>query len=257
MVPSPSKGPSRSAIAGTPQFSRDANAAEGASRKRKEAWVAPRRRQKVLPARRSVAVVLSLLLALVGLATVLSALRPAPIAPAAELAEPTIGRRRINMERVFQTHPSPRPARWKGIVVHHSGRSFGNAQTLADRHRDRGAAGLGYHFVIGNGNGAPDGGLFIGYRWRRQLPAAAVEEERKGRYHRRAIAIGLIGNGNETRPTRAQLIKLRRLVRALRARLDIPRDHVRPHRALSSVACPGREFPLEALRGKLPRQARR
>ncbi|HHT9113865.1 MAG TPA: hypothetical protein ACFYD0_11140, partial [Candidatus Wunengus sp. YC65] len=52
---------------------------------------------------------------------------------------------------------------WRYIVVHHSATSSGNAAEFDKYHRRKKGweNGLGYHFVIGNGNGTPDGKIEI------------------------------------------------------------------------------------------------
>src|SRR6056297_2856395 len=51
--------------------------------------------------------------------------------------------------------------RWRRIVIHHSRSRHGNAAQLARSHQSMGLAGLGYHFVIGNGRGMADGELHV------------------------------------------------------------------------------------------------
>ena len=46
---------------------------------------------------------------------------------------------------------------WRYIVIHHSATASGNAAEFDREHRARGWDGLGYHFVIDNGVGGPDG----------------------------------------------------------------------------------------------------
>jgi len=52
--------------------------------------------------------------------------------------------------------------RWQGIVVHHSALDSGSAQSIDRLHKNKGWDGLGYHFVISNGLGAPNGKVTVG-----------------------------------------------------------------------------------------------
>ena len=49
---------------------------------------------------------------------------------------------------------------WKYVVIHHSASGTGNAETFDKLHREKRGwvNGLGYDFVIGNGNGSGNGG---------------------------------------------------------------------------------------------------
>ncbi|KKO18072.1 MAG: N-acetylmuramoyl-L-alanine amidase [Candidatus Brocadia fulgida] len=96
---------------------------------------------------------------------------------------------------------------WRYIVIHHSASASGSAAQFDKYHREkrRWENGLGYHFVIGNGNGAPDGKIEIGNRWISQIDGAhaGVQE-----YNHYGIGICLVGNFNESYPTAAQMASL-------------------------------------------------
>ncbi|MCK4602755.1 MAG: hypothetical protein KAU28_09835, partial [Phycisphaerae bacterium] len=51
---------------------------------------------------------------------------------------------------------------WRYIVIHHSATARGNAAVFDKSHRRRGYDELGYHFVIDNGAGGPDGNVEVG-----------------------------------------------------------------------------------------------
>ncbi len=156
-------------------------------------------------------------------------------------------------------HPSPAPPppapaawrvpltrTWRWIVIHHSGTAGGNAASF-DRHhrRDNGWDGLGYDFVIGNGRGAPDGAVEVGYRWTRQLTGAHAGRAADGSnlMNETSIGICLVGDFDRTVPTRAQRRALHRLLAFLEGYCRIPPDHVLLHRDLRRTDCPGRRFP--------------
>ncbi len=73
---------------------------------------------------------------------------------------------------VFQIEAPLDRDRWTGIVIHHLGAPAGDAESIHRQHVGFGYQGLGYHFLIGNGNGLGDGVVHVGYRWNQQLPGA-------------------------------------------------------------------------------------
>jgi len=159
--------------------------------------------------------------------------------------------------------------RWQAIVIHHSGTPAGDAVTLGRQHVSAGLSGLGYHFVIGNGQGLGDGLVDVGYRWSQQLPGAHVASAPAGangdprrvglsksdaeRYNRHAIGICLIGNGNRREFTDRQVNELVNLVRALQERHGIPASAVHLHSDLASVPSPGTHFPAARFESQIRR----
>ncbi len=170
---------------------------------------------------------------------------------------------------------SPREARvalgnWSSIVIHHSATLGGDAQTLQRQHVSSGLSGLGYHFVIGNGQGLGDGNVHVGYRWNQQLPGAHVAST-NGRaetlgltrtalsaadadhYNRHSIGICLVGNGNRREFTDRQLRELVWLVRELQGQLGIPASRVHLHSDLAAIDSPGRYFPASEFEAQIRR----
>jgi len=148
--------------------------------------------------------------------------------------------------RVDPAWQVPLRRRWRFIVVHHSATDSGNAARFHRHHRrDNGWDGLGYHFVIGNGDGSRDGQVEVGYRWTRQLTGAHAGRPPDGSnlMNETGIGICLVGNFEESRPTAAQRAALHRLLDYLRGRCGIPADHVLAHRDIRGTSCPGRHFP--------------
>jgi len=135
--------------------------------------------------------------------------------------------------------------RWLYIVIHHSGTSAGSAASFHRGHRHRGWEGLGYHFVIGNGRGSPDGQVETGYRWSRQRTGAHAGRPRPdvNLMNERGVGICLVGDFNRTKPTAKQKEALHRLLRWLCARCDIPPNRVLVHRDVKGTECPGKHFP--------------
>jgi len=130
---------------------------------------------------------------------------------------------------------------WRYIVVHHSAGPSGNAEVFDQWHRARGWDGLGYHFVITNGDGGPDGAVQVGRRWRIQKWGAHTGGTPDNEYNNFGIGICLVGDFSETRPTPSQLASLRKLVDFLARRYDIPPGRVVGHRDApgATTDCPG------------------
>jgi len=156
--------------------------------------------------------------------------------------------------------------RWTSIVVYDSGSPAGDLASLERRHFDAGLSGLGWHFVIGNGQGLEDGRIAVGYRWDRQLPGAhaAVGMRTPARrtgagarpldaaeLNRTAVAVCLVGNGDRRPFTERQLAELATLVRALQADLGIGADSVHFHSELVPDGRSSGNFPLQDFRAKL------
>ncbi len=193
--------------------------------------------------RRTVIVWLSLIGSMTGASALLLTLQPQPLAPAGGLALSVVDADRTpTLDAVFNTQPSPAEHGWRRIVVHHSGQSAGNAQSLGKLHQQLGYGSLGYHFVIGNGQGAEDGVVQVGYRWVNQID---------GQYAPASVSVCLVGNGDRRSPTGSQLDQLVRLVNTLQLRLNIPADRVYLHSDLADTTSPGRLFPAGRFRQQL------
>ena len=131
---------------------------------------------------------------------------------------------------------------WKYIVIHHSATPTGSAEEFDAEHRDRGWDGLGYHFVIDNGNGGPDGRVEVGARWRIQKWGAHTGKTPGNEYNYHGIGICLVGDFTNHMPSPGQLVSLQRLVSYLMAKYDIPAENVVGHRdgPGTSTECPGK-----------------
>ena len=142
--------------------------------------------------------------------------------------------------------------RWTGIVVHHLGKLAGDAESVHRLHLSHGLQGLGYHFVIGNGNGLGDGVIHVGYRWNQQQPGAHVAGPAGDSHNLHSIGICLVGNGDRRSFTDKQIEQLNRLVQRLQRQLNIPAHNVRLNRDLvAGTDNPGRFFPAGRFREQL------
>ncbi|SOH03013.1 peptidoglycan recognition family protein [Candidatus Kuenenia stuttgartiensis] len=133
---------------------------------------------------------------------------------------------------------------WKYIVIHHSATKSGNAAEFDKYHREtrHWKNGLGYHFVVGNGNGSGKGEIEIGNRWVKQLSGAHVGINKYNRY---GIGICMVGNFNESYPSRAQMASLVVLVQYLQKQYNIPAENILMHKDCKTTECPGDKFPFD------------
>jgi hypothetical protein len=144
---------------------------------------------------------------------------------------------------------------WQFIVLHHSASESGSVESIHEEHRSRKDAegnpwlGIGYHFVIGNGHGMNDGSVQPTFRWDEQIHGA---HSGSAMFNTHGIGICLIGNFENTQPTKAQLQSVRDLVQALAARHRIPRKNLMGHASVKATACPGKHFPLKEIRMVIP-----
>jgi hypothetical protein len=156
---------------------------------------------------------------------------------------PGEGSNRVARDPLFDIQAPLDRQRWTGIVIHHLGEPAGNAQAIHRRHVAQGFDGLGYHFVIGNGNGLADGAVEVGYRWNQQLAGAHVGGPNGAHHNNHSIGICLIGNGDRRPFTERQMASLVNLTQRLQRELRIPDNAVYMHRDLADgVTSPGRFF---------------
>ncbi len=151
-----------------------------------------------------------------------------------------------NMVPVFKK------GKWKYIIVHHTAGEFGKALSIDQIHRERGfEEGLGYHFLIDNGTlGKGNGQLEVAPRWLKQEEGAHCKASGMNYV---GIGIGLVGNFNNDRPSKAQLHTLTLLVSSLGKYYNIGLPNVFGHRQVPEARtdCPGIRFPWDAFRAGL------
>lgn len=147
-----------------------------------------------------------------------------------------------------QWEPEEAPRDWKWIVIHHSASDGGGALVFDQWHRKRGFDELGYHFVVDNGEGLPDGNVEVGSRWLKQKYGAHAKSA-DGKYNQQGIGICLVGNFEKSSPTAAQWEVLVKLVAYLSRKYDIPAENLIGHRDINKTTlCPGKNLDLEKLR---------
>ncbi len=143
------------------------------------------------------------------------------------------------------------PRNWTAIVLHHSATPTGNAARFHKWHLKKGWDGLGYHFVIDNGQGGPDGKIETGWRWTAQRAGAHAGDTH---YNKQGVGICLVGNFENTRPSDKQYQSLLELCRWLMQQYGIGVEGLKLHKQVRSrgpTACPGKNFPLARLKQDL------
>ena len=191
--------------------------------------------KKVDPASKRKVVVVSSLLAVLGLTSaLLLALEPGQLRP-----ENPNAKLLLAIDPVLDTSVPVSTGRWRYIYIHQSGAAEGNS------------TGLGDHFVIGNGEGLPDGKIEVGDRWMSQssavAPAGALSIDPN------CISVCLIGDFHQNLPTPTQMQKVQQLVATLQSRYRISGENVRmvSEQGGNRAVEIGRYFPVSAFRGQL------
>lgn len=130
---------------------------------------------------------------------------------------------------------------WRHIVIHHTASPRDSVESIHQAHLKRGWEGVGYHFVIGNGNGMADGEIEPTFRWKTQMHGAHAGNEE---YNQHGIGVCLVGNFEDSQPSAAQLAAVKRLVGVLKSQYEIKSANVVGHKTVKATACPGKHFPL-------------
>jgi len=142
---------------------------------------------------------------------------------------------------------------WRYIVMHHSARPTGGYARIDRVHRERGGLDdCGYHFVIGNGTGSPDGTIEVTRRWSEQRAGAHSRDVEHPHVNEYGIGICLVGDFERQEPTEKQVESARALVAYLQDRYMIDPDRVGTHAQLAGrrTVCPGTHFPADQILGR-------
>ena len=137
--------------------------------------------------------------------------------------------------------PDVPPRTWNSIVIHHTATDQGDVASIHDAHLAKKWLGIGYHFVIGNGNGMGDGEIEATFRWREQLHGAHAGDED---YNEHGVGVCLVGNFEKHSPTPQQMAAVKRLVATLKREYGISAERVIGHSEVKATACPGKHFPM-------------
>jgi hypothetical protein len=144
--------------------------------------------------------------------------------------------------------PAVSPRNWKYIVIHHTAADSGDVASIHETHLARKDSsgnhwlGIGYHFVVGNGNGMNDGEIEPTFRWKQQMHGAHAGNRD---HNQTGVGIALIGNFEERPPSPKQLAAVKHLVAVLKAEYGIQNEHVVGHGDVKATKCPGKLFPMD------------
>ncbi len=116
---------------------------------------------------------------------------------------------------------------WQGIVVHHSASHDVSANEIDRWHKEKGWAGVGYHFVI-----RADGSIEPARDWK----TAGAHAYGRNSTH---LGICLTGNFGNHAPTDEQMRSLVMLVKGIKTRFKI--EKIEQHHE----ECPGKLFPWD------------
>ncbi len=216
---------------------------------RRRASAAIRRRSPQIP--RAVIVCGAFLAAmtLVGGTLLVTDSAPAPRLGTGWVGTPAVASSTFAPSILNTATPVKRDGTWTEIIIYDSGSPYGTSESLSKKHQAAGLEGLGYHFVIGNGNGMGNGQLHVGYRWNDQLPGAHFSGPNEVERNKHSIGICLVGNGGKADFTEAQIDRLVELVRGLQGpeALGIQAANVVLDRSLQT----GGRFPWESFRARI------
>lgn len=208
--------------------------------------------RNVVPDRRSMIVLLSLIGAMTLASALLLVLEPGPMSPRMSVISLRVHTSPGRTEHdLFDTTPAPDRARWSGIVICESGSLYESAHRLADAHTRAGLGGLAYQFVVDTPGADGEGLIQAGLRWRRQLPGAYATGPHRDWYNQHAIGVCLIADSRARRPSDRQMQDLVELVRRLQRHFGIEPHLVRLQAEIDPALEPGTHFPVGWFRERL------
>jgi N-acetyl-anhydromuramyl-L-alanine amidase AmpD len=135
--------------------------------------------------------------------------------------------------------PTAKANRWHWIIIHHTATPAGALARINASHKGKGWDEAGYHFVVGNGTESRDGQIEVGPRWPKQKYGAHTASA-GNEFNLHGIGIVMVGNFDETRPSRKQLESTAKLVAYLMKTYNVPASRVIGHRDAKATDCPGR-----------------
>ncbi len=133
---------------------------------------------------------------------------------------------RPEVDPIFNGEMPVDATNWSSIVIQHLGEPAASIKSIQRSHLSGGLDGIGFHFIIGNGNGLGDGVVHGSERWLKQARAARPIYVAPENWDENVITICLIGNGNRRPFTERQVLHLSRLVQRLQNELSIESSDV-------------------------------
>jgi len=95
---------------------------------------------------------------------------------------------------------------WDSIEIIYSRTVGGSIENIALAQGTLTPADADFHFLIGNGDGASDGGIISSHRWNKQISCAD---------NSKTIKIVIVSDGQKVRPTDTQIKRLSKLISTL------------------------------------------
>lgn len=138
----------------------------------------------------------------------------------------------IETNLTFGSNRSVRSGKPQGIVLHHAAASSASVETVHGWHKQRGYAGIGYHFYV-----RKDGKVYRG-RPENWIGAHTVGHNSK---------IGICAEGNFENDTMSATQKnaISEVIAYLNGKYGTLK--VYGHRDLDATACPGKNYPFDAI----------
>lgn len=140
--------------------------------------------------------------------------------------------------------PTAAPRGFKYIVLHQSNGEAGSLATIDRTHRDvLGWESCGFHFIVGNGHGSPDGRIEAAERWKLQKQGAHVTGKSALDFNLQGIGICMVGDFDKDRPTPRQVEATKSLIAYLMRTYNIPPYRVLTHGEVNDDTGHGRKCP--------------
>ena len=141
---------------------------------------------------------------------------------------------------------------WNAIVIHHTATRHDTTASIDRGHRKRGWDGIGYHFVIGNGQEMAEGQIDPTFRWWKQREGAHAGSSPLSKpLNEAGIGICLVGNFELDQPGDWQVERLVELCCVLMRNLPgLTPARIIGHRDVpgKDTDCPGRNLDVERIR---------
>ena len=179
------------------------------------------------PSRRTM-IVLTILLGAMSVASLVLLMVHNRSAVSATMGLVSAERRAAGAELILDTDPALQRSRWSGISIWLSETGQDTTATLHARHKDLGLGGLASHFVIGNGDGMPNGQIAVTQRWTKQWQGYRIQWGNTPLMEQAVVQICVIAEADQL-PSDAQMQELVWLVRQLQRHLDVGPDQVMVH----------------------------
>lgn len=138
--------------------------------------------------------------------------------------------------------------RVKYIIIHHTHTKTDSVKKLREFHtKVKKWEDIGYHWVIGNKSNLTRDGKIYKARHEKFVGAHVY------RHNKNSIGIALIGNLDTQKPSKKQMLSLKKLIRQKIKEYNIQIKNIKGHNEFKNVkkTCPGKNFDMKKLRKEL------